>query len=182
MTNMIVVQAHPIGKDSRFKRFNYSYSFGIKTVVNMIFDNYLDLEMKKLIILVLMVITLAGCGGGGSDAPQPIDVTGTWQGNVTEKSFGKCMFNLVLLQTGTSVTGSYMDINMYGTGSVSGFVSGNVLICSLKPTGCKGTMEGTAVVRANSTGQQQVDFYASGTYTCGDLTFNNTISGILIKQ
>lgn len=138
--------------------------------------------MKKLIILVLTAITLAGCGGGEGDAPQPIDVTGTWQGNVNEKSFGNCVFNLVLLQTGTSVTGSYMDINMYGNGSVSGFVSGNVLFCTLKPSSCKGSMEGTAVASANSTGQQQMDFYASGTYTCGDLTFNNVISGILIKQ
>ena len=138
--------------------------------------------MKKLIILVLTVMIMAGCGGGEGDVPQPIDVTGTWQGNVNEKSFGNSVFNLVLLQTGTSVTGSYMDINMYGTGSVSGFVSGNVLICTLTPYSCKGSMEGTVVASANFTDKQQVDFYASGIYTCGDLTFSNVISGILIKQ
>lgn len=138
--------------------------------------------MNKLVMFVLVVLTLAGCGDGGSDTPPTIHVTGTWHGSVNDKVFGTSMFTLILVQDGVSVTGSYMSINMYGAGEVSGFISGNVLICSLSPTGCTGTMEGMAVMTTNSVGQQQADFHGSGIYKCGGLTFNNDVSGILIRQ
>jgi hypothetical protein len=141
--------------------------------------------MKKLVILMLTVLTLSGCGGGGSSSgggtPPTIDATGMWRGTVIETAFGTSTATLILVQSGASVTGTY-STSLNSTGSVSGSVSGNVLSCSITPTGCTGTMAGTGTVTTNSTGKQQMAFSGSGTYTCGSQTYNNTATGILIKQ
>lgn len=140
--------------------------------------------MKKLVILMLTVLTLSGCGGGGSSSgggtPPTIDVTGMWRGTVIETAFGTSTATLILVQSGASATGTYSST--YGTGSVSGSISGNVLSGSVNPTGCIGTVEVTATVTTNSTGKQQMAFSGSGIYTCGSRTYNNTATGILVKQ
>jgi hypothetical protein len=128
------------------------------------------------------VFTLISCGGGSGDgggAAPTINATGTWRGNVIETVFGASQATLILVQNGSSVTGTYTSTGG-GTGSASGSVSGNVITGEISPTGCTGTMHGTLTVTTNATGQDQMAFSASGIYTCGSTTYNNTATGILI--
>jgi hypothetical protein len=143
------------------------------------------LTANRLIIFVLSVLTLAGCGGGGDDYGvrgelATIDATGTWRGVVTEAAFGANTATLSVVQSGTTVTGTYSS--RYSTGNVSGSVSGNVVSFTISPTTCTGMMYGRAAVTANTTGQQEMAFTASGTYACSNQTYDNTATGNLIKQ
>jgi hypothetical protein len=141
--------------------------------------------VKKLVILVLLVLTLAGCGGGGDNYGAgrelaTIDATGTWRGTVTEAAFGTNTATLSVVQSGTTVTGTYSS--RYSTGSVSGSISGNDVSVTISPISCTGMMYGRATVTTNTTGQQEMAFTASGTFACSNQTYDNTATGNLIKQ
>jgi hypothetical protein len=144
------------------------------------------LTVKKLLILMLSALTLAGCGGGGGDdyglggELPTIDATGTWRGTLTEEAFGTNTATLTVIQSGATVAGTYSS--RYSTGSVSGFVSGNVVSVTIRPTSCTGMMYGRATVTTNVTGRQEMSFTASGTYACSNQTYDNTATGNLTKQ
>jgi hypothetical protein len=141
--------------------------------------------VKKLAILMLSVLTLAGCGGGGDDYGvggelSTIDSTGTWRGTIIEEAFGTNTATLSVIQSGATVAGTYSS--RYSTGSVSGSVSGNVVSVTIRPASCTGMMYGRATVTINTTGQQEMAFTASGTYACSNKSYDNTVTGNLIKQ
>ena len=140
--------------------------------------------MKKTLLAGFLVVALAGCGGGGGSstpAPAPtVDVTGTWRGSITETAFGTNTATLNVVQSAATVTGTYSST--YGTGSVTGTVSANTASINISPTGCTGTVTGTASVSTNSTGQQQMAFSAGGVYVCNGRTYDNRVTGTLIKQ
>ena len=128
---------------------------------------------------------MAGCGGGGvdnvvGDEVATIDATGTWRGAVTETAFGTNTATLSIVQSGATVTGTYSS--RYSTGSVSGSVSGNEVSVTISATSCTGAMYGKATVVTNKTGQQEMVFTASGTYSCSNQTYDNTATGNLTKQ
>ena len=141
--------------------------------------------MKRLIIFVLFVLTLAGCGEAGGDYGvgselATIDWTGTWRGTVTEAAFGTNTATLSVAQGGTTITGTYSS--PYSTGNVSGSVSGNVVSITMSSASCTGMLYGSAKVLTNALGRQEMAFTASGTFACSNQSYDNTITGTLIKQ
>jgi hypothetical protein len=143
------------------------------------------LTVKNLVILVLLVWTLAGCGDGGGDYGvgselAAIDWTGTWRGTVTEAAFGTNTATLSVVQTGATITGTYSS--RYSTGSVSGSVSGNVVSLTMSSASCTGMMYGSAKTIPSIAGRQEMSFTASGTFTCSNQSYDNTITGTLIRQ
>lgn len=76
-------------------------------------------------ILVLIALALAGCGGGGDSTSPTFDLSGAWSGTETFTSgpSGSTSFRLTLVQSGSSVTGSYSN-GRGDQGTVNGTVSG----------------------------------------------------------
>ena len=66
--------------------------------------------MKRLcILLTIAAFGTFGCGGGGGGMPAPVDVAGTWVGNMDHEINGQVLrypVALVLTQEGSLVTGS----------------------------------------------------------------------------
>jgi hypothetical protein len=143
------------------------------------------LTVNKLVVIALLVLTLAGCGDGRDDSRvgselTAVDWTGTWSGTVTEAAFGTNTATLSVVQSGTTITGTYSS--RYSTGSVSGSVSGNVVSITMSAASCTGMMYGSAKVTTRTAGRQEMAFTASGTYACSNQIYDNTITGTLIKQ
>jgi hypothetical protein len=109
-------------------------------------------------------------------APSSVNITGTWQGSVTETAFGTNIVTLNAAQVASGVvTGTYSSIK--GTGSVNGTVSGETFTCTLSPTGCTGMLNGTGTVSGNI-----MTVIFSGTYICNGTVINDSGTGNLTKQ
>ena len=67
-------------------------------------------------------------------------------------------------------------------GNVSGSVSGNVVSITMSSASCTGMLYGSAKVLTNTMGRQEMAFTASGTFACSNQSYDNTITGTLIKQ
>ena len=104
------------------------------------------LRMALVVVLVMAV----GCGPGAT--PLTVDVTGTWAGGVDSTDgppgfnpvFGSYTLTLDLVQTGSSVTGTFRSVGAFD-GTIVGGVSGvrAILTVSVPPCGGPGNLPGT---------------------------------------
>ena len=113
--------------------------------------------------------------------PPTVDVTGKWTG-VLISNLSNDTITENLIQNGAVVVG-IMSASKGGGGTISGTVTGNNLLFTITPTGCTGSLSGTAQVKTNvSTGKLDMSGTYTGIYVCNGKTNNESGSGTVTKQ
>ncbi len=99
------------------------------------------------------------------------DVTGVWTGTYSTSLVATATMTLTLVQTGSSVTGSYTSTNG-GEGSVSGTIVGKVGTFHMVQTtsGCPGSFTGHAAMALENAGLQVLSLGWTGTDCLGTHT------------
>jgi hypothetical protein len=131
------------------------------------------------ICLAAGLLSVAACtssGTGPPSAPQPLNLTGTWSGNIVLQGTATRM-TWMLTQTNASVTGPVLVLLPNGTvllnGTLSGTLSGSTLTYTIavSPGGipavpaCSGQLAGSAVW-ASGANPTLTGSYAVTTATC----------------
>jgi hypothetical protein len=77
------------------------------------------MRYKAAMAILIIGAALAAVGGCGSDTPSTADVTGVWNGTLTQ---GHATFNvrLTLTQAGLDVTGTYQNLTLIESTDVTG--------------------------------------------------------------
>lgn len=118
--------------------------------------------MRRVIGAGLLALILSGCDGNGDSTGPSVVFTGDYQG-VERANFGTTSLRASLVQSGSSVTGSYSN-GVGDAGTATGTVSGSNFTGSLRSTRIAGLS--CDVNAALSSGGAHLD----GTFACNDGT------------
>jgi len=100
--------------------------------------------VSRIALVAAGALLVAACGSS-SPAPTPLDLSGTWNGSMTDSVAGPSTIQIVISQSGTTLTGTwtqtYPDPNLNALetqlggnfGSFTGSTGGNTVALLLAP-------------------------------------------------
>ena len=91
--------------------------------------------IRTTALLVMAALLCVACGSDSTTGPTPTSFAGTWNGTVADSLCGNGIFQGVLAQSGSSVTGTGSVVfTRAGCGGIRGSLNGTVSGASLQAT------------------------------------------------
>jgi hypothetical protein len=97
---------------------------------------------------VALLAFVAGATGCGPNPNSPTSITGTWVGTLVSSNAGNVSSQLTLVQSGSSITGTFANsaptATVSNTGTLAGTLNGSAFTAALTfASGCIRTLTGT---------------------------------------
>ena len=127
--------------------------------------------MKRLFIVLVLALSAAHCGGSSPSTPTPAPapanpLTGGWVGSATSQTIGTGAITATIVQSGTTLTGTwavqYANAANNNSGVLTGTIIGTGVTLTLSPsvpTNCPYAV--TAVLTGNTMGGSYATFNCS---------------------